>query len=258
MTQKRPAGGKGGMRSRNTVSPTRQGVAARELQAARRKKRQREVMRNRIIFGVICVAVLALLIGIVVKLGGVVLSSGRVPDKSTITFTKSGQVVFEEVTDFDTKTYSKSELKKYTKELIKEFNEKHGDKSVVLNRIRFKGNQVSIKTTYEDADCYAAFSSYETYNGSYDGASAQGYDFADVFAMVSEGQKASGQTYDAASTFAGYNVAIVRENVTVVVPGEISYISDASTEIVDEHTANISQADGNNDATDLVYVIYSK
>ena len=79
MTQKRPAGGKGGMRSRNTVSPTRQGVAARELQAARRKKRQREVMRNRIIFGVICVAVLALLIGIVVKLGGVVLSSGRVP-----------------------------------------------------------------------------------------------------------------------------------------------------------------------------------
>ena len=44
MTQRRPAGGKGGMRSRNATSPTRQGVAAKELQAARRKKRQREVI----------------------------------------------------------------------------------------------------------------------------------------------------------------------------------------------------------------------
>ena len=153
MTQKRPAGGKGGMRTRNTASPTRQGVAARELQAARRKKRQREVMRNRIIFGVICVALLALIIGLVVKLGGALLSSGRVADTSTITFTKSGQVVFEEVTEFDTQTYSKAELKKYTKELVKTFNDTYGDKAVTLDRIRFRGDQVSIKTTYEDADC---------------------------------------------------------------------------------------------------------
>jgi hypothetical protein len=54
--------GIGGMRSRNNATRPRQGVAAKELQAARRKKRQREVMRNRIIFGAGVLAVLVLII----------------------------------------------------------------------------------------------------------------------------------------------------------------------------------------------------
>ena len=93
MTQRRPAGGKGGMRTRNTASPTRQGVAAKELQAARRKKRQKEVMRNRIIFGVICVGLLALLVTLVVKLGGAFLSSGGAADTSTITFQRMDRLL---------------------------------------------------------------------------------------------------------------------------------------------------------------------
>ena len=66
MTNNRPRQGSG-MRSRNSAkSPTRQGVAARELQEARRKRRQREVMRNRIILGVICLCIFALLITCVI------------------------------------------------------------------------------------------------------------------------------------------------------------------------------------------------
>lgn len=257
MTQRRPAGGKGGMRSRNTASPTRQGVAAKELQAARRKRRQREVMRNRIIFGAICVALLALLITLIVKLGGTLFNAGGAAETSTITFEKDGQVVFEEVADFDPQTYSKAEFKKYTQKLVKDFNDSYGDKSIALKRITFRKGQVYIKTTYKDADCYAAFSSYTTYNGSYDGAVTAGYDFNDTFSIVDGTSKASGQTVDAASTFARAKVAIVKENVNVVVPGKITYVSDNSTEVIDEHTVGISQADGNEDATDLVYIIYT-
>ena len=192
MTQRRPAGGKGGMRTRNTASPTRQGVAAKELQAARRKKRQREVMRNRIIFGVICAGLLALLIALIAKFAAAAIATGGAADRSTITFAKDGQVVFEEVTDFDTDTYSKAEFKKYTHDLVKNFNESYGEKSVSLKRITYRKGQVYIKTTYKDADCYAAFSSYTTYNGSYEGAVSAGYDFADTFSIVAEGAKASG------------------------------------------------------------------
>ncbi|WP_143002006.1 MULTISPECIES: hypothetical protein [unclassified Pseudobutyrivibrio] len=245
------------MRSRNATSPTRQGVAAKELQAARRKKRQREVMRNRIIFGVICAALLALLVTLVVKFGGALIASGGAADKSTITFTQDGQVVFEEVTDFDTQTYSKAEFKKYTQNLIKDFNESYGSKSISLKRITFRKGQVYVKTTYKDAECYAAFSSYSTYNGSYEGAVTAGYDFNETFSIVDGTSKATGQTMDADSTFAGSKVAIVKENVNVVVPGKITYVSDTSTEVLDDHTVGISQADGNNDATDLVYIVYT-
>ena len=257
MTQKRPAGGNDGMRSRNAARPTRQGVASKELQAARRKKRQREVMRNRIIFGVVCVALLALLITLVVKLGSALISSGGTATTSTLTFTKGGEVIFEEVTDFDTQTYSKSEFKTSTKDLIKSFNETYGEKAISLKRISYRKGQVYIKTTYKDADCYAAFSSYKTYNGSYAGAVDAGYDFTELFSAVADGQKATAQTVNADDTFGDYNVAIVDENVNVVIPGQIAYVSDTSTEIVDDHTVSISQADGNNDATDLVYIIYS-
>lgn len=257
MTKGRPAVGKGGMRTRNTASPTRQGVASRELQAARRKRRQREVMRNRIIFGVICVAVLALLITLIIKLGAALLSSSGTADSSTLTFTKSGEVVFEEVTDFDTDTYSKSDLKSETKDLIKSFNNKYGENAISLKRITFRKGQVYIKTTYKDADCYAAFTSYKTYNGSYVGAVEAGYDFADLFSTVADGKKSAGKSVNADSTFEDYQVAVVDENVNVVVPGQIAYVSDTSTEIVDDNTVRISQSDGNNDATDLVYIIYS-
>ncbi|MBR5636146.1 MAG: hypothetical protein IKW81_04350 [Pseudobutyrivibrio sp.] len=256
MTQKRPVGGKGGMRSRNTASPTRQGVASKELQEARRRRRQKEVMRNRIIFGVACVAILALLILGIVKLGGALLGSGKAAASSTLTFEESGQVVFEEVADFDASTYSRSEFKSYTKDLIKEFNDSHGDGSIKLDRLRFKANQVYIKTTYKDADCYSAFTSYKTYNGSYEGAVSAGYDFATLFCTTEFDKKGEARTVSPEEDFSDLDVAVVSENVTVKVPGQIYYISDTSTDLVDANTVSIKQADGNDDATDLVYIVY--
>ena len=260
MTERRAGGKAAGTRTRstrNTSGRPRQGVASKELQEARRRKRQREVMRNRIIFGVVCVLILALLITLIVKLFGAIVGSGRSADTSTITFEKDGEVIFEEVTDFDTDTYSKSELKTYTKDLIANFNDSYGSNAVELDKIRFKANQVYIKTSYTDATAYSAFSSYETYSGNYEDAVTAGYDFAEVFSTVAGTTKADGQPVDAASSFAGDAVAIVKENCNVVVPGQILYVSTASTEIVDEHTVSIKQADGNDDATDLVYIIYS-
>ena len=257
MTQRKPAKGKGGMRSRNTASPARQGVAAKELLEARKRKRHREVIRNRIIFGTICAAILLVAVLIITKMGVAIFDAGPIPTTSTLTFQEDGQVVFEEVTDFDPEVYSKSELKTYTKDLIKEFNEKH-EEAITLKRFKVKDNQAYIKTIYKDAKTYTEFTGYETFNGSYDDAVSSGYNFEAVFSAVANNAKSAGQTVDAASTFAGSKVAVVKENVKVVVPGNIKYVSEPSTELADGQSINIKQQDGNEDATDLVYIIYSK
>ena len=246
-----------GMRSRNMGARPRQGVASKELQEARRKRRQREVMRNRIIFGVSLIAFVALLIFIIVKLIGVIFNSQDAADASKLTFTADGQVVFEEVTDFDTDTYSKSEFKGYTADLIDSFNETYGDKAITLNKLKVSGGKAYVKTTYKDADCYSAFTSYKTYNASYTDAVEAGYDFAALFSQVADGQLLEASVINADEAFADSSVAVVNENITVTVPGDITYVSNADITVVDSDTVTISQADGNADATDLVYIIYS-
>ncbi len=279
MTQSRPGGSTGtrGRNSRSTASRStssrsaasrstaarssaarpRQGVASRELQAARRKRRQREVMRNRILFGIGCLAVLSLLVFLIIKLIGFVMNSGSIADNSTLTFDKSGKVVFEEVTDFDTDIYSKSELRDYTKELIDGFNDTYGEKAITLDKIKISGDKAYIKTTYKDADAYSSFTSYQTFNGSYEDAEAAGFDFEELFCPVADSTKGEAQAVIAGDIFADYQIAIVNENVNTVVPGQINYISETSTEIVDDNTVSIKQADGNEDAADTVYIIYT-
>lgn len=257
MTQKRPGGKPTGMRSRNTSGRPRQGVASRELQEARRRRRQREVMRNRILFGVGLLALLVLIIFLIVKLIGFIFGSGASADASTITFQSDGNVVFEEIVDFDKDTYSKSELKSYTTDLIDSFNDSYGSKAIKLNKIKTVGDKVYVKTTYENAKAYESFTAYTAFDGNYAEALEAGYQFDELFCKVSDGAKAEGQSVDAESLFADMQIAIVNENVTVVVPGEITYVSEPSTEIVDDNTVSIKQADDNADSTDLVYVIYS-
>ena len=250
--------GIGGMRSRNNATRPRQGVAAKELQAARRKKRQREVMRNRIIFGAGVLAVIVLIIFFITKLIGFILGSGKSADTSTLTLLDDGQILFEEVVDFDTDTYSKSELKTYTKELIDSFNETYGSDVISLDKPSVKGDKAYIKTTYKDADCYSSFTSYEVYSASYEDATAAGYEFGQLYSAVNEDSLAEASVVNADTAFAGSQVLVVNENITVVVPGTITYVSNADVSLDASNTVTISQADGNEDATDLVYIIYSK
>ena len=255
MTSNRPFQGSG-MRSRNNASRPRNGVASKELQEARRRRRQREVMRNRIILGACLALILALIIFLVVKVFGFVFNLGKSADTSTLTIKEDGSVVFEEVTDFDESVYSKSDLKAYTKDLISSFNEKNGKNAVSLDKLSVKGDVAYIKTTYKDAACYSSFTSYETYAGSYEDAVSAGYDFATLYSQVADDALLEADTVDADSVFAGSQVVVVNENVTVNVPGTITYVSTANVELIDSDTLAISQADGNEDASDMVFIIY--
>ncbi|MBE5916260.1 MAG: hypothetical protein E7273_05390 [Pseudobutyrivibrio ruminis] len=245
-----------GMRSRNNAKRPKAGVASKELQEARRRRRQREVFRNRIIFGGCIAIILALIIFLVVKAAGLLLGNGKAADNSTLTFKEDGQVVFEEITDFDTSTYSKSELKDYAKGLISSFNETYGSKAITLDKLSVKGDKAYIKTTYKDAECYTTFTSYDTFNGTYEDAVNAGYDFTGLFSEVADGTILEAGAVDADTVFADLKVAVVSENISVIVPGDVKYISNAYTDISDTGVITITQPDENEDATELVFIIY--
>ena len=263
MTRKAPAGGTSGMRSRNNAARPRQQVASKEYQELRKKKRQQQVRRNRIVFATVCVVFLLLVIFLFTKLFGFISGSGKKAETSTITFESDGKVVFEEIVDFDTDTYSKSELKDYTKDLISSYNDTCGEEAIELDKVSVSGGKAYVKSTYRNVDDYSAFTSYQTYSGTYEGALEASYDFSTQYCMLTvnneteEVSLTDGQSIDTDTTFAGKKVIIVDENVTVVVPGTIEYVSDANVEAISENTIKISSADGNEDATSLVYIIYT-
>lgn len=240
------------------MTERKSGVASKELQAARRLKRHRQVMRNRIIFAAACLLVLILIIFIVVKLiSAIAGGSKETAEVSTLTFTAAGQVVFEEITDFDEEVYDKSDLKDYTEGLIESYNETDGSEAIVLDKFSVKDDTAYMKTTYADADTYTAFTSYIAYCDTVENAAEAGYDFADTFDEVVDGTKGATTDYDSASDFSGLSVAILKQNVVVKVPGDIVYVSDRSTSIEAADTVSITPADGNEDAADLVYIIFS-
>ena len=232
-------------------------VASKELAAARRRKRHREVIRNRIIFGIACLAILALIIFGISKLISALFGNSSQVESSKLTFRSDGSVYFEEVTDFDEDIYSKSDLKAYVKDLIASYNETSGEYVISLDDLKVKNSEAYIATTYASYEDYASFTSYPLYFGTIEDASAAGYDFSGNFCEVTDGQKGETVDTDLLTDFAGCYVAVVGENVEVEVPGTVVLVSDTSTEVLDFDEVGIAQADGNEDATDLVYIIFS-
>lgn len=239
------------------MTTRRTGASSKELQAARRKKRHRRVVRNRIMFATACILILILIIFIISKLVAAVIGRGKPAEVSTLTFNTDGSVVFEEVIPFDEEKYSPKDLKSFTRDMISSFDEAAGDEAIVLDKIKVDDGQAYIKTKYSTADNYAAFTSYSVYMNTVEAAGEAGYAFDTTFCQVIDGVKGDVLNTNVLSEFTGCYVAIIEENVTVNVPGDILFISSVSTEMVDNNTVTIAQKDGNPDATDRVYIIFS-
>ncbi len=236
---------------------TRRRPVSPQAREARRRKRHRQVIRNRIIFAVACLLILSLIVFGIVKLVGTIKRVTATAETSTITFLDDGKVIFEEIEDFPQDTYSKKDFKKYTKELIKDFNESNKDSQVELKKIDFDKDNCYVKSAYSSAEAYSSFSSYKTYYGTIEQAFDKGYKFADSFAEVIDGTKGQVLATDILNEYAGCYVVIVNENVNVKVPGDILYITDANTDVVDTDEVSISPPNGNADATNTVYIIFS-
>ena len=227
--------------------------SSREAKAKRNQEKRNKAVRNRVI--VLCVLGVALIAAIVALVCNVTGVFDTTVETSTLTLAEGGQVVCEEVTSFDESFYHKGELKKFIKSEIDKYNHQAGNGKVKLNKVKVSGKTAYAKTTYASCKDYQAFTGIEMYAGTVKKAK-KSYDFADAFVTVKDGVKgASVEALDITSQ-SKLKVLVVKENITVVVPGDIVYVSDGATTMVDKNTVTIAQPDGNEDATQLTYILY--
>ena len=200
--------------------------SAKNVKASKRRARNAKIVKRRIAMLIAALVVIAaIIIAVVCKVVGVFDSTA---DESMITIMDDGKIVCEEVTDFSEKDYSKKELKTFIKQQIKEYTAENGANSVKLDQLKVKG----------------------------DVAAKKGFDFADAFVSVKDGVKGTSVESLDITSQKKLKVAVIKENISVTVDGEILYVSDACTTMVDKNTVAIAQPDGNEDATQLTYIIY--
>lgn len=226
--------------------------STKERTKKRQTKRSRAMRSRFVLLAVLCAVVLAGLGLLLCKVLGVF---DQMPQSSTLTLKEDGKVICQEVTSFDEDFYSKKELKSFMKAEIKAYNQKNGKGKITLDTVRTKGDTIYVKTTYKTVEDYSAFTGIEMAAGTMK-QMKKSYDFEDAFVTVKDGKKGdSAKTVDITSQ-SKLNALVIRENITVVMDKKVVYVSDSATEMVDAKTVKIAQPDGNEDATQLTYIIY--
>ncbi len=253
------AGNRKSVATRQNTARVRQNASADARIAARRKEqRMRELKRkrNRMI-AIIAVVLVAVVIGIVLLVRVLGSTFAAKATESTVTVNSNGTIRLEEVVDLTAVDSTEDELKDYVKSVVNEYNEENdaGD----VKAVRFStvnDTDAYVETKYGSADVYQDFSGYEFFTGTIEEAQNSGYSFESSFVSVEDGAKGESQEPSEVTSDTSLNVVIIRENIDVKVPGTILYVTDGSTTVTAEDTVQIQQADGNEDATDLIYIIY--
>lgn len=177
-------------------------------------------------------------------------------ESSTLQLDEDGDVILYEVNDFDNQMYSKSEAKKYIKNSIKEYNENNSG-SVKLKKLKIKDSKIYVVTVYSDMSEYSRYSGYEAYADKVAVLSSS-LDFMDAFSVVNKGVKNEEAAALDLSKVQEFDAVAISENITVEVPGQLVAVSSRNTTVTDKYTVVIAQEDGNNDASQLVYILYKK
>ena len=252
---KRPIGSQG-RKHRRKLTAAHRTTGSRQTHGygGDRKSRREQIIRRRRMFLAGAIAVLVIVVVLIVCLVSGVFEKRA--EKSTLRLEADGAVVCEEVTEFGADYYDGAELKSYAREQVKAYNDANGADSVKLERVAVGDGEAYMRTRYQSPEDYRQFTGYEMFQGTIAQAQEAGYTFADTFVSVADGAKGDSVGTDQVLADTEKNVLILRENITVTVEGTILYVSDESTTVESGDTVSIAQADGNEDATTLTYIIY--
>lgn len=228
----------------------------RQKTAARKKanrKRMKTVRRQYQIFGI------ALLIVLVFIIIGILAARGvfyHKADATTLTIAEDGTITFEEIVTLDENYYDASEMKSYVKEQIKDFNKESKSGTIKLKRFESHGSEVYLRTEYSTAAAYRDFTKYDFSIGKISDLQKDGVAFDDTFVAVESGLKGSLTPTETVTENTKLNAVSIEENVTVIVPGTIAYVSDSNTTLNGENSVTIAQEDAASDAVVTTYIIY--
>ena len=187
---------------------------------AKAKVRQRQKQKLMILIGL--VAVLLLVIVVALFLSGAL--GGKSADSNSVYILENEKIVSTNIEAFDEEHYSKSELKSYMKDVIKDYNKENGSGSVRQRSFKIKDGIATSVLQYKNADVFEDFYGRELFVGTIGEALGAGYSFDIPFASV----KGNNITECTNEKFIGddtYKVAIIKANTKVKVEGEICFIS---------------------------------
>ena len=205
--------------------------------------RQRQLMRLRMAASLVVLAVAV--IAVIAIRGGF----EKKAETSTMTI-KGTQVLYEEVAPIGELDFS--ELKDFVRSEVSQAT------GVRLARISKKKDTAYVRTVYDDMATYSKFTGYEGFLGTVSEADRAGYDFDTAFYAVENGTKGDSVKSKNVKRESDLNVLIIRENGRFCVDGDLVYVSEENSSVVDGSTVDITQNEGEEDTTVLSYIVYKK
>ena len=177
-------------------------------------------------------------------------------ETNTIELEKNGKITEYIVEDFSEDYYDEEELEAYLEEEVESYTSENGSSSVKLSGFKVEDGTASATIKYEDAADYASFKNVDFFLGTIVEAETEGYSFDEVeFLSVEDGAAGDAADTDAVLENDQNSVVILQEALTVVVPGEICYVSSEGAEVAAEDTAVI-RADEETGSVPVVYIVY--
>ena len=173
-------------------------------------------------------------------------------DTTSVYIRKDGSVASAVYEPFDTKTYSKDELKRFVEDAVIAYNQKNAGTaaaymkdsdeplSVAVTSLDFQDGDAVLKMEYASCDDYLQFNESEgslvqMASGTVSGAKKSGIDLDSFELLNFEGtDKIDGSDVDD-----GYYVVFVEGTSTIMVEGSIKYAT-ADVKLEDKDTAQVS------------------
>ncbi len=149
-------------------------------------------------------------------------------DTNTVYVLENGKIISTDVESFNEKTYKKSELQDYVKDVIDTYNKENENGSLKKKSLKVKDDVATLVLEYANTEVYEGVNGVELFVGSVKEAQKAGYNFETTFAKMSDGKAYTATAEDFAKDEA-YKVVIIKSNTKVVVPGEVCFVSTENT-----------------------------
>lgn len=162
------------------------------------------------------------------------------PMESTVTVDKKGVITQALVEDFSKEGYKLEELKTSIQKLADEYNQEAGEEKVVLEEASVKEQVATVFLEYDSDEDYRGFNRVDFFAGTVAQADKEGYAFDGDFVDQKGKDVKAGTVPDQC---ADLQVMIVREPISVLVPGKIAYVSK-NMEIQAEDQARLADDTG--------------
>lgn len=186
--------------------------------------------------------------------------------ENTIELKKDGKITEYTIEDFSQSYYDAEELNTYIQNTVDTYRESH-EGSVRITRSEVQEQKAYLTMKYDSAATYSDFSRRDCFWGTVAEAQAAGYDLdmdyiqvsreeAAGSSSVSEGRIQSVIPFQDVQTDEEMKVFLIKESVSVIVPGTIQYVSADGTKVTGTNTVSVSTDEEAADDNQMICVLY--